>query len=151
MVCGQTCMLWTSSASRRITDHLNDSRRPKASSLFNNERNGTRRRCRSTAQSSNAQSARNRRLFSPRFAAAIYPSETHLAAKISHLSARRYSRNACRISKSFCQDAGRMHSKEMHRIFRHRSSTCQITRGPTQRDIDLRTVSAAKVAPKHIK
>ena len=44
-----------------------------------------------------------------------------------------------------------MHSKEMHRIFRHRSSTCQITRGPTQRDIDLRTVSPAKVAPKHIK
>ena len=59
--------------------------------------------CRVTTRRLNAQSARNRRFFSPGLPAAVSTSKTHLATRISHLSARHYPRNACRISKSICR------------------------------------------------
>ena len=134
-------MLWTSSAFRRITDCFNDSRRPAALSLLDDADDGTSRRCQVAARPSNAESAQNRRLFTPVFAAAVCRSKTHIGAKCLHLSAFRYPRNACRISKSICQDAftkpsvdkSPWHNEKMNRIFSNRSITYQITCGPTCR------------------
>ena len=104
--------LWTnfygvsSLALRRITNCFNDSRRPEALLLLGDADNRTSRRCQVVARPSNAESAQNRRLFTPGFTAAS-TSKTYLAAKISHLSAHQYPLDACRISKSICQDAMR--------------------------------------------
>ena len=93
--CRAFCGLWTNLSGissirlRRITYCFNDSRRPEALWLLGDADDGTSRRCRVAARPSNAQSARNRRLFTPGFAAAS-ASNTHLAAKISHLSAHQY-------------------------------------------------------------
>ena len=150
MFSGHTsCGLWTnfyfygvsSLALRRISNCFNDSRRPEASSLFVDARDGTSRRCQVVARPSNAESAQHRRLFTPGFAAAVSTSGTHIDAKCPHLSAYQYPRNACRISKSICQatepfvDTIPWYNKKIYRVFHHRSITCQNTRGPTQCDI----------------
>ena len=132
-------MLWTSSAFRRITNCFNDSRRPEALSLLGDADDGTSRRCQVVARPSNAESAQNRRLFTPGFAAAVSKSKTHIGAKCLHLSVYQYPRNACRISKSICQDAFTKPfvdtipwcNNKMLCICRHCSMTLQITRGPT--------------------
>ena len=107
MVYGQTWLLWMSLAFRRISNSFNDSRRPEALLLLGDADDGTSRRCQVVARPSNAEYAQNRRLFTPGFAAADSKSKTHIGVKCLHLSAYRYPRNACRISKSICQDAMR--------------------------------------------
>ena len=131
-------MLWTSSAFRRITDCFNDSRRPAALSLLDDADDGTSRRCQVAARPSNAESAQNRRLFTPGFAAAS-ASNTHLAAKISHLSAHQYPLDApsnlrnrfVRTHSMHSVATSPWHNNKMHRICRHCSMTLQITRGST--------------------
>ena len=98
-------MLWTSSAFRRITNCFHDSRRPEAFSLLGDAYDGTSRRCQIVARPLNAESAQNRRLFTPGFVAAVSKSKTHIGAKCPHPNVYQYPRNACRISKSICQDA----------------------------------------------
>ena len=87
----------------RIVNCFYDGRRPEASSFFVDARDGTSRRCQVATRPSNAESAQNRRLFTPGFAAAVFKSKTHLVTNILHLSAHQYPHNACRISKSICQ------------------------------------------------
>ena len=123
---------------RRIVDCLYDGRRLEAPLFFVDARDGTSRRCQVVARPSNAESAQKCQLVTPGFAAAVSTSGTHLVTKIPHLSAHRYPRNTCRILKSICQDAMHSvdttpwHNNKMHCIFRHRSMTFQIIRGPTQ-------------------
>ena len=132
-------------ALRRISNCFNDSRRPEASSLFVDARDGTSRRCQVVARPSNAESAQKCQLVTPGFVAAISTSGTHLVTKILHLSAHRYPRKTCRILKSICQNAMHSvdttpwHNNKMHCIFCHSSMTFQIIRGPNQCDI-LRAV-----------
>ena len=79
----------------------------------------------------------------------FFTSGTHLVTKILHLSAHRYPRKTCRISKSLCQDA--MHSvdttpwysRKMYCIFCHCSMTFQIIRGSNQCDI-------VRAVPSHL-
>ena len=109
--CRTFCGLWTNLSGisslrlRRITYCFNDSRRVEALSFLGDADDGTSRRCRVAARPSNAESARNRRLFTPGFAAAVSKSKTHIGAKCPHPNVYQYPRNACRISKSICQDA----------------------------------------------
>ena len=114
MFSGHTsCGLWTnfyfygvsSLALRRITNCFNDSRRPEALSHLGDADDGTSRRCQVVARPSNAESAQHRRLFTPGFVAAVSKSKTHIGAKCPHPNVYQYPRNACRISKSICQDA----------------------------------------------
>ena len=141
----------SSSGLRKITNCFNKSRVQETLSLCLDARDGMSRCCRVAARPFNGQSAQNCRLFNLDFAEAIFTSKMHRATKIPHLIARRYPRIAgnnlrnrfVRTHSIYSVATSPWHNNKMHCIFRHRSVTFQIIRGPTQCDI-------VRAVPSHL-